>query len=109
MTKTFREFLKDDYNIQCVDDEFWNSTIQCNICSDKISDYAEEYAKQEEEELKAKLPTEEEIKKLFDKFQLMVNGKCIGIPTWNYDDLAKSIRSLIEEKLKGEVENADKV
>ena len=58
----------------------------------------------EEEELKAKLPTEEEIKKLFDKFQLMVNGKCIGIPTWNYDDLAKSIRSLIEEKLdrKGE-------
>ena len=41
---------------------------------------------------------EEEIKKLFDKFQLMVNGKCIGIPTWNYDDLAKSIRSLIIEK-----------
>ncbi len=101
MTKTFREFLKDDYNIQCVDDEFWNSTIQCNICSDKISDYAEEYAKQKLEELKSKLPTEEEL------FNNVIESSLCHSSFGNRDEcldevkeLAKSIRQLIEEKLE---------
>mgnify|MGYP001296023264 CR=1 FL=1 len=88
MTKPYKEFLKDVYQ----------NLLKHKNNFEEMVERAEEYAKQEEEELKAKLPTEEEIKKLFDKFQLMVNGKCIGIPTWNYDDLAKSIRLLIIEK-----------
>ena len=40
---TFEQFLKENYNIHVCDDEFWNSSSQCNISSNKIAELAEEW------------------------------------------------------------------